>query len=179
MFSWYALASFYFAGDMLVNDNKTLVDPDKTPSNGWRQKFRNFIHEAKTLQGDPVYIAKGIAIGVFVGITPTIPLHTGIAIALAFIFKASKPAAVIGVWSGNPVTVPFLYFGSYKIGMFLIGKKATLDNSYWTIQELLQQGIDVTIAMILGGIILGILPAIAAYFITRNVFTAIRERQIR
>ncbi|MBW1814389.1 MAG: DUF2062 domain-containing protein, partial [Deltaproteobacteria bacterium] len=154
-----------------MNDNKTLVDPDKAPSNGWRHKFRKFIHEAKTLQGDPTYIAKGIAIGVFVGITPTIPLgitptiplHTGIAIFLAFIFKASKPAAVIGVWSGNPVTIPFLYFGSYKIGMFLIGNTATLDISYLTIQEeLLQLGFETTIAMILGGMILGILPAIAA-----------------
>ncbi|MCJ7771816.1 MAG: DUF2062 domain-containing protein [Desulfobacterales bacterium] len=162
-----------------MNDNKTLVAPDKAPSNGWRQKFRNFINKAKTLQGDPTYIAKGLAIGVFVGITPTIPLHTGIAIALAFIFKASKPAAVIGVWSGNPVTIPFIYFGSYKIGMLLTGKSATLDNNYMTIQELLQQGIDTTIAMILGGVILGILPAIAAYFITRNVFTVIRERKIR
>ncbi|MBW2180328.1 MAG: DUF2062 domain-containing protein [Deltaproteobacteria bacterium] len=163
-----------------MNDNKTLVDPDKAPSNGWRHKFRKFIHEAKTLQGDPTYIAKGIAIGVFVGITPTIPLHTGIAIFLAFIFKASKPAAVIGVWSGNPVTIPFLYFGSYKIGMFLFGNTATLDISYLTIQEeLLQLGFETTIAMILGGMILGILPAIAAYFITRNFFSAIRERKAR
>lgn len=160
-----------------MSDNKTEINTEKAPPNGWRQKFRDFIQKVKTLQGDPTYIAKGIAIGVFVGITPTIPLHTGIAIILAFIFKASKPAAVIGVWSGNPVTIPFLYFGSYKIGMFLTGSTATLDNNYWTIQELLQLGIETTIAMILGGAILGIIPAIVAYFITRNIFTAIRARK--
>lgn len=162
-----------------MNDNKPLTDPDKTPPNGWKQKFRNFINKAKTLQGDPNFIAKGIAIGVFVGITPTIPLHTGIALALAFIFKASKPAAVIGVWVGNPVTVPFFYMGSYKIGTFFIGKTTELNKSFLTIQELLHHGVNTTLTMILGGVILGILPAIAAYFITRNVFSVIRERKIR
>lgn len=160
-----------------MNDNKTLVDPDKAPSNGWRQKFRNFINKTKTLQGDPTYIARGIAIGVFVGITPTIPFHTAIAIVLAFILKASKPAAVIGAWAGNPVTIPFFYMGSYKIGMLLIGNTKILGKNILTIQELLQLGINTTAAMILGGVVLGILPSIAAYFITRNIFTAIHARK--
>lgn len=161
-----------------MNDNKTNADTDTLPSKSWKQKFRHFIHKVKILQGDPKYIAKGIAIGVFVGITPTIPLHTGIAIALAFIFRASKPAAVIGVWSGNPLTIPFIYYGSYKLGMFLLGKTATLDMRYLTTHEILHLGVDTTIAMILGGVILGILPAIGAYFITNNLFTKIRNRRI-
>jgi uncharacterized protein (DUF2062 family) len=173
------LSSFNFAGAAPMNDSKTLVNTDKTPPKSWKKKIRNFIQKAKTLQGDPKYIAKGIAIGVFVGITPTIPLHTGIAIALSFLFKASKPAAVIGVWAGNPVTVPFIYMGSYKIGMLLIGKHAVLDKSYFTIQGLLHHGIKTTVAMILGGMILGIIPAIASYFISLNIFTAIHERRIR
>jgi len=162
-----------------MNDKKMAINADKTPSSGWKQKIRDFIQKAKTLQGDPAYIAKGIAIGVFVGITPTIPLHTGIAIILTFIFKASKPAAVIGVWSGNPITIPFFYMGSYKIGMALIGKHAVLDKSYFTIQGLLHHGIKTTVAMILGGMLLGILPAIASYFISLKFFTAVRERKIR
>ena len=161
-----------------MDEEKTTPVPEKPSTGNWRQRFRNFIHEIKTLQGDPNYIAKGIAIGVFIGITPTIPLHTGLAVALSFIFRASKPAAVIGVWSGNPVTVPFIYLGSYKIGMALIGKHAVLDKSYFTIQGLLQHGIKTTVAMIFGGMILGILPAIASYFISLKIFKAIHERRI-
>jgi uncharacterized protein (DUF2062 family) len=160
-----------------MNNNKSQTDSDKSKPIGWKQKFRNFINEAKKLKGDPKYIAKGIAIGVFVGITPTIPLHTGIAIALAFIFRASKPAAVIGVWSGNPITIPFLYAGSYHLGMFLIGETATIDISNLNILELLHLGLDKFVAAILGSVILGIVPAVVAYFITRNIFTTIRARR--
>lgn len=162
-----------------MNENKPLEKPDRTSTNSWKQKLQSFLHDFKTLQGDPNYIAKGIAIGIFVGITPTIPLHTIIALALSFVFKASKPAAAIGVWIGNPVTIPFFYIWSYKIGTLILGKTATLKNGYWEIQQLLKLGIDTTLAMILGGVILGVLPAVAAYFISLKIFTAIHERKIR
>ena len=55
----------------------------------WLRKYsiREFIQRAKTLQGDPHYIAMGMAVGVFVSLTPTVPFHTVIAIFLAFIFS--------------------------------------------------------------------------------------------
>ncbi len=79
-----------------------------------------FVGKVKKLPGDPHYIAFGIAIGIFVAMTPTIPLHTIIAIALAVLFKASKPAAILGVWVSNPFTVVFLYFACYKAGHFFL-----------------------------------------------------------
>ena len=56
-------------------------------------RIRDFILKAKRLEGDPHFIALGLAIGVFVGFTPTIPFHTVLAVALAFLFKGSKAAA--------------------------------------------------------------------------------------
>jgi len=161
-----------------MDTNQVSVNLKNKSTTKWKDKVKNFIRKAKRLQGDPRFIAKGIAIGVFVGVTPTIPFHTAIAIALAFILKGSKPAAAIGVWSGNPITIPFFYMGSYKVGMLLIGSKAALNDSYWTIQELLHLGFSTTFAMILGGMILGILPAIAAYFISFNIFSAIKARKM-
>ncbi len=142
-----------------------------------KYSIREFIKNAKTLQGDPHYVALGMAIGVFVGITPTIPLHTVIAVALAFVLKGSKPAAAIGVWFANPITIPLFYWASYKIGMFLLGKSIPFDVQYESIGKLLQLGLDVTVAMIAGGAILGILPGIAAYFLTRKIFIKIRSRK--
>jgi len=143
-----------------------------------KYNLREFVERVKTLQGDPHYIAVGIAIGVFIGITPTMPFHTVIAIALAFIFRGSKAAAALGVWFCNPVTAPFFYLGSYKAGMFILGHSAPFDIKYESILELVKLGMDVTIAMIIGGVILGILPGIAAYFITRKIITTIRSRRM-
>jgi len=94
---------------------KRIIVPRNKGHGLQRYNIRNFVERAKTLQGDPHYIAMGMAIGVFVSITPTVPFHTIIAIALAFILK--------------------------------------------------------------GGLILGIIPGIAAYFITRKIFTKIRMRK--
>lgn len=118
-----------------------------------------------------------MAIGVFISVTPTIPFHTVIALALAFILRGSKAAAAIGVWFSNPVTIPLFYKGSYDVGISILGNSAPFGTEYESILELLKLGADITIAMITGGIILGILPGIAAYFITRRIFIKLRFRK--
>ena len=160
----------------MTTTNKNITSKKKGE---WLRKdnLREFIKRAKTLQGDPHYIAMGMAVGIFASLTPTVPFHTVIAIALAFILRGSKPAAAIGVWFCNPVTIPFFYLGSYKVGMFILGKSIPFDQKYESITELMNLGMDVTIAMVIGGVILGILPGIAAYFITRRIFKHIRLRK--
>ena len=143
----------------------------------FREKIRQLITRFKQLNGDPHYVALGMAIGVFISVTPTIPFHTVIALALAFILRGSKAAAAIGVWFSNPVTIPLFYKGSYDVGVSILGNSAPFSTEYESILELLKLGADVTIAMITGGVILGILPGIAAYFITRRIFIKLRLRK--
>ena len=139
--------------------------------------IREFMERVKQLHGDPHYVAVGMAVGVFISITPTMPFHTVIAVALAFIFRGSKAAAALGVWFCNPLTAPLFYWGSYKAGMFILDHPAPFNVKFESILELLKQGADVTMAMITGGVILGIIPGIAAYFLTRKIFIAIRSRK--
>ena len=141
-----------------------------------KDRLKALFVRLKELQGDPRYIAIGMAIGVFVGVTPTIPFHTVIALALAFIFRGSKPAAAIGVWFANPVTIPFFYIGSFKLGMLILNKPIPFDVKFESITELMSLGLDVTIAMIVGGAILGILPAIIAYILTYRIMTRVQEK---
>jgi len=142
-----------------------------------REKIQHFITRFKQLNGDPHYVALGMAIGVFIGVTPTIPFHTAIALALAFILRGSKAAAAIGVWFSNPVTIPLFYKGSYDLGVSIFGNSAPFSTEYESILELLKLGADVTITMITGGVILGILPGIVAYFVTRRIFVRLRLRK--
>jgi uncharacterized protein len=139
-----------------------------------KQSIGRIWSRAKKLKGDPHYVAMGMAIGVFIGATPTIPFHTVLAVGLAFLLRASKPAAVIGVWFSNPFTIPFLYLASYKSGRLLLGNGIPYDLKYDSILELTKAGIDVTLAMLTGGVIIGILPAIAAYIAAKKIFIKIR-----
>jgi uncharacterized protein (DUF2062 family) len=150
-------------------DNKQNAIPIK-------ERFRLLLIRIRDLQGDPQYVATGMAIGVFVAVTPTIPFHTVIALALAFIFKGSKAAAVIGAWFSNPLTIPVLYYGSYKLGTLLLRGPIPYDIQFESISELFDLGLNVTLAMLAGGALLGIIPAVAAYFITFRVVIILRER---
>lgn len=147
--------------------------PDPT----WRVKLRQTYEHIRRLQGDPHYVAMGMAIGVFVAITPTIPFHTIIAIGLAFVLRGSKPAAAIGVWVSNPVTIPLFYYGSYKIGALLMRMDLPAEIPYESITDMLDLGADVTLAMMLGGCVLGILPAIIAYALTLRLVRRLRQRK--
>ena len=142
-----------------------------------KEKYQPLIIRFKALQGDPHYIAMGMGIGIFVAITPTIPFHTAIALAMAFLLKGSKPAAAIGVWFNNPITIPPFYYGSYKVGCLMIGKSTDLDMSNPSISSLMQMGLDVAIAAIGGGVILGIISGIVAYYITLRIFKAAKSHK--
>ncbi|MDI6688553.1 MAG: DUF2062 domain-containing protein [Desulfobacterales bacterium] len=144
-----------------------------------KENIRQVITRFKELQGDPHYIAMGMAIGIFVSITPTIPFHTVIAIALSFLLNGSKIAAAIGVWLSNPITIPFFYLGSYKTGLFVFGNSIPFDIKYTSVTELMKLGLNVTCIMITGGIILGVVPGIAAYFITRKIVVKIRSQRLK
>lgn len=142
-------------------------------------KIKHWIKRTKALNGEPRYVAMGMAIGIFVSATPTIPFQTLIAVALSFIMRGSKAAAAVGVWLSNPITFPAFYLASYKTGTFLFGISRVHNISSPSTSNLLKFGFDITVAAIAGGIFIGIFLAIAAYFITHRIVTKIRSREKR
>ncbi len=143
-----------------------------------RNRFRQFVARIRNLEGDPHTVALGFAIGVFIGITPTIPFHTVLAVALAFLLKGSKAAAAIGVWFANPVTIPVFYYASYKAGAWLLGFSVSFDFQTHSLLEIVKTGADVTLALLLGGVIVGLLPGLMTYFIMRKTIMTIQQRHI-
>lgn len=140
-----------------------------------KENIRHIITRVKQLQGDPHYIAMGMGLGIFVCATPTFPFQTFLAIALAFIFRGSKAAAIIGSWLAAPA-IPFFYIGSYKLGTFILGYSISIAMDSLSFSKLINMGWTVVFAMITGGIIIGLFPGIAGYLITYNVFKKIRSR---
>ena len=123
------------------------------------------MRQLQELRGKPHEISLGMAIGVFVAITPTIPFHTVLAVALAAALRGSKLAAALGVWVSNPLTIPVFYYGSYRLGIFVLGlPELTLPTEH-SVFSLVELGGHVTAAMLHGGLLLGILPALMTYFL--------------
>ena len=121
----------------------------------------------RRLQEDPRKIAGGMALGVFIAFTPTIPFHMVGALALAALLRVSPVTAFLGIQICNPLTIPAIYLAAYKVGQFLLyrGKPLVFPETFsfeaW-ICVLWQGGV----ALQVGGVILAIPPAIVAYFLT-------------
>jgi uncharacterized protein (DUF2062 family) len=60
----------------------------------WKQRVKAFYLRLRSLQGDPHYVAVGMAVGVFVAFTPTVPFHTLLTIALAFVLRGDLKKAM-------------------------------------------------------------------------------------
>jgi hypothetical protein len=130
------------------------------------------------LKGQPQEVAGGVAIGVFVGMTPTVPLHTVLAVLIALILKKSKLAAALGVWVANPFCLPFIYLLDYKVGQMVTGAEApSLAISNFSIANLVQLGWSISYPLLFGGAITGILCAIPSYFITKRLILLYQSRR--
>jgi uncharacterized protein (DUF2062 family) len=144
----------------------------------WKRSLRLFYLRLLRLKAQPEEIAGGMAIGVFVGMTPTVPLHTVLAVSIAYLFNKSKLAAATGVWISNPLFLPLVYFLDYKVGRIIIGgKAASLAAADFSIRRLGELGWEISFPMFIGGLVTGLLLAIPSYFITRRIVILYRERR--
>lgn len=132
-----------------------------------RRRIRYCYVQLRRLPGDPRKIAAGMALGVFIGVTPTMPFHMISALALAQLLNISRVAAVMGCWICNPLTVAPFYYFSFKIGKWLLypGYPLSLPASF-DLRELLRLGWEVNLALQLGGVILAAPFGMVAYFLT-------------
>jgi hypothetical protein len=118
------------------------------------------------LRGLPEEIAKGIALGIFIGMTPTMGLQMPIALLFAWILKENRLAAVLAVWVTNPLTAPFIYGLEYEVGRRLLGMSYVGFPDELTWESVTQMGWELLAPLWLGGILFGLLLAPAAYWLT-------------
>ena len=130
------------------------------------------------LQDDPRKLAWGMALGVFIAFTPTIPFHMVGALTLAALLRVSPVTAFLGIQICNPLTIPAIYLAAYKVGQFLLyrGKPLVFPETFsfeaW--MGVLWQG---GVALQVGGVILAIPPAIVSYFLTLWIVQRYRRRK--
>jgi hypothetical protein len=133
----------------------------------FRRTVRYYWLKFRRLQDNPQKLAWGMALGVFIGVTPTVPFHTVAALALAGILRISPVTAYMGIWVMNPITIAPLYLLAYKVGelVLLKGNPLVLPEAYncHTMIDLLWRG---GLALQVGGVIIALPPAVISYFLT-------------
>jgi uncharacterized protein (DUF2062 family) len=71
-------------------------------------------------------VANGISLGLFIGLTPTIPFHMFLSAIAAVMLRVNLFAAVAACWITNPLTAPPIYLAAHWVGRFLFGQSDIL-----------------------------------------------------
>ncbi len=118
------------------------------------------------LQGAPDEIAKGVAIGIFIGMTPTFGLQMLIAVFVAIVLRENKIAAALGVWITNPVTAAPIYALEYESGRRLLQMAPLRFPEELTFAAMKTLGADLMIPLLFGSLIYAVICSIIAYSLT-------------
>ncbi|MCX5856957.1 MAG: DUF2062 domain-containing protein [Deltaproteobacteria bacterium] len=143
-----------------------------------KKRLKKFHDSFISLKGEPKSIAMGMAVGVFIGMTPTIPFHTALIILFGLLWRHNLTAAYLGSWLiSNPLTIPILYFSQYELGIYLLGmtqsQPVLTDYSF---QNIISLGWQIILPLLTGGIVTAPFFAIPAYFITYRMVLALRNK---
>lgn len=126
------------------------------------------------MQGDPRHVAKGFALGSFIGMMPVPGFQVLISLAVASVTKVHKSAAVIGVFNTNVATGAFVFAFNYWLGKMILGIKPAfvfpqkIDIHFF--HTILMAGHEVFFSMVVGGIFTGILAYVTGYHVVLYIF---------
>ncbi len=149
----------------------------------WRQwwisrQFKLFLLLFLRLRAKPDEIAKGFALGIFVGMTPFLGLHTAIAVSLAMVLRQNKIAAAMAVWISNPITAPFLYLAQYRTGRFLLDTPLVTFPAQFDFESLSNFSSNLILPLFLGSFIYAVLASAISYAVVLRMVPALKSCRI-
>lgn len=172
------------------------------PRGGWTRAFHYVKHRLRRLPDSPQRIARGVFAGVLISFTPLFGLHFLAAAALAFAINANVLAALLATFVGNPLTFPVIALVSLQIGHWILGStfehgpegslaakfmgawqdlKGNVlalfndEPAHW--EHLAQFFREVFLPYLVGGIVPGVIAALAAYYLSEPVIAAYQKRR--
>ena len=168
------------------------------PKKGWKRIIKYISLRLKRLPGSPHSIALGFTFGVTAALTPLFGLHFLIGIFLAWLFRVSMVASLIGNLLGNPWTFPFICVLNFKVGNFFystsdqidINMKLLSNELYLLWNTIYKLFIELNYSqslnylsqlklippMLLGSLFTIIVVGIPCYFISRFIITNYRNK---
>lgn len=155
--------------------------------------FRYYYLKFLRLKGSPKALAMGTAIGIFVGLTPTMPFHTVLILTASMLTRSSGIAGIIVSWIVcNPFTCFPIYYIALKVGNMVtpysldwshIETLLSLVVSHSSFAEIWQAfaklGYEAITILVTGGIILAFPASIIGYYYSLRLFTKIYEKRQR
>ena len=158
------------------------------PDTRWWTSPRRLVRRLLSLDDSPHAIALGTAIGMFVGMTPTVGIQMILIVTIAAVtrplFHFNRVAGLITVYISNPITIMPLYAAFYYTGTLVVEAPLTpaefqeqfelaLDRSWLDPLRFIFQ--EVAWPMIAGSLLIAIATSAPTYPIVRRLVVARRR----
>jgi len=155
----------------------------------WWSSPRTILRTILTLDDTPHSVALGTAIGMFIGMTPTVGIQMILVMVAAYLtrpfFSFNRVAALVTVYLSNPLSVVPIYWFDYKVGTWFIAGTATREDfekilhydglaGWWN--ALCALFVDVGAPLIVGSLIVATVSGCATYPLMRYLRSNERRR---
>lgn len=132
------------------------------------------------LEDSPKVIAKGFALGSFIGMIPIPGFQIFVAFGISKLLKVNTKAACIAVFNTNLFTGAFIFAFNYWLGKMVLGISSPFEMpktiNIQFVNNILEAGKEVYISLVIGGVITGIFFAIASYHTLKKI---IERKQLK
>ena len=179
---------------IVVAPVSTVMAAARTPGQRLAKLSKYYWRRMLRVRATPHEVALGCAVGVFVACTPFLGIQMLLAGAIALLLRVSVPAALLGTFVGNPLSWPAIWSASYLAGAWMLGHDPAsaadhLAASATVLSTQLagpnQPSLDVAMVnlspilqpLVLGGLLIGLLAALASYYPTRRAVRLFQRRR--
>ena len=135
--------------------------------------FGKLLHDGHLWHLNRRTVPKAVAIGLFCAFMP-IPFQMVLAAAAAILWRANIPISVMLVWFTNPITIPPIFYGCYKVGAFILQQPVKVSEMVFSLEWIGEQFGHIWQPLLLGSLICGLIAGLLGY----TIITYLWNRQI-
>ena len=131
----------------------------------------------------PEFIARGWAIGMFIGCSVPFGFQLVVSVPLSFLLKGSRIGATLGTFITNPFTIFIIYPIQCCVAdrLFFGGNLSydRLAGMEWTFESVKALGTEAFWAFLIGGLLFALVMTPLTYFMVLRLVRRYRERTAR
>ncbi|MFO8154934.1 MAG: DUF2062 domain-containing protein [Pseudomonadota bacterium] len=138
-------------------------------------RLRATLQYMGSLKGGPEAIARGVAIGLFIGLTPTVGFQTVLMLIACALFVGNFPAAFALSFVSNPLTMAPLYWLFHVLGETVFAALPPFSGAsdVWFLRGV---GSEIVLTL-LGSLLIAGPAALAGYLVSRRLSRLIIHRR--
>lgn len=130
------------------------------------ERVRQWLRRSGCLTFKREPIARGIGVGLFVGLTPTVGLQTIMMLAGSLLVRGNFPAAFAISWVSNPITLPPMIYAYHELGEWLFGSWA---QTLFKGSDAIDNALIAVLSTVLGTLLIAIPIALIGYFASLGI----------